>query len=55
MDYRMERILEKEIRECISIEIVNVLEIIANELDPEDVFPEIDLEKWAEDNGYTLA
>ncbi len=52
MDYRTERILEKEMRECISIEIVNTLEIIANELAPEDVFPEIDLGKWAEDNGY---
>lgn len=53
IDYHTEFTLEREIKEdAVSIDILHVLEIIVNNLDPEDVFSDDDLKQWALDNGF---
>ena len=52
MDYRTELAIIREVKDILDLDLVRLLEIIANEFTPEDVFSEDDLKYWAENNGY---
>ena len=52
MDTYAERNIEKAIRDGLYVELSDILDSIAHNLDPEDVFPDTALEFWAEANGY---
>ncbi len=52
MDYQTERFLEKDIKSILYFEIDELLDAIAINLNPEDVFSDDELEIWAKNNGY---
>ena len=47
MDYQTERFLEKDIKSILYFEIDELLDAIAINLNPEDVFSDDELEIWA--------
>ena len=53
MDTYAERNIEKALRDGLYFEIQDFLDVLANQLEPEDIFPVSALEWWAEHNGYT--
>jgi hypothetical protein len=50
--YYLHNVIEKTILENIDIDLYEVLEIIATNFSPEDIFYTDDLIGWALDNGY---
>lgn len=52
MDTYAERNIEKAVREMIGFDVKNLIDALANQLEPEDIFPESALNWWAEHNGY---
>jgi hypothetical protein len=50
---KQDRVLQEEILGEINFgDMTWLIECIANNFDPEEVFPIEELEAWAEDNGY---
>jgi hypothetical protein len=52
IDYATRSRLASEIKECVSIDVDDAIDIIQRCFSPDEIFEASELEEWAEDNGY---
>jgi hypothetical protein len=52
IDYATRSRLADKIKECVSIDVDDAIDVIQRSFSPDEIFEASELEEWAEDNGY---
>ncbi len=52
MDSYLDNLIDRNIKENMYVDADDLIDMIANNFEPEDVFPDGILQEWAENNGY---